>query len=170
MSKSRMVLIVLVLFASCILLQGAVTANVFAQGKEEAGQPAKESPKKAAVSAAQKSVDPYAKEVTKKGKSVVVTKDFADLVRKNNAVVLSKVAVKQKVDESGKVTAYQLVQIDRGSSVDRMGFKAGDLVTAVNGVPARDLVGNQKTLEQEKRFDVELIRKGKPMKITVEIE
>ncbi len=113
--------------------------------------------------------DPYAKEVTKRGNTVLVSRVFAAAVKKDNTVLLSKVAVKARVDNAGQLTGYQLVQIDRGSSVSKMGFKPGDVVTAVNGIPAREFEPNRRSLESATKFDVNFMRKGTARKLNVEI-
>ena len=169
---SKRILIILALFVSCSLVQAAVGSEfLFAQGSDASKEPAKVTTKKQASAAkTQKTVDPYAKEITRKGKIVLVTKKFVDQVKAEHAIVLSKVAIKQRVDENGKVSAYQLVEVDRGSSVEKMGFKAGDLLLSVNGIPARDLKETQKNLEQESKFEVVVMRKGKKIKMFFEVQ
>jgi S1-C subfamily serine protease len=54
--------------------------------------------------------------------------------------------------------------------VDRMGFRPGDLLTAVNGIPARDLIANQKSLEQQNRLELVIMRKSKKMNLSVEVK
>ncbi len=168
---TKKVLIILVLFISCALVQAAVGPDrLFAQGTDTGKDPAKAAAKTTgATGKTQKVADPYAKEITKQGKIIVVSKKFVDLAKEDHAIVLSKVAVKQRVDENGKVSAYQLVQVDRGSSVEKMGFKAGDLLVSVNGIPARELTASQKKLEQETQFEAIVLRKGKKVKFLFEV-
>jgi predicted metalloprotease with PDZ domain len=168
----KQILLVFVLFVSCALIQAAVnTDHLFAQSTDTGKEPVKATEKKEApVAKTQKTTDPYAKEITKKGKVVLVSKKFVDMTKEDHAIVLSKVAVKQRLDENGKVSAYQLVQVDRGSSVEKMGFKAGDQLISVNGIPAKDLKDNQKNLEQENKFEVTVVRKGKKVKLFFEVQ
>jgi type II secretory pathway component PulC len=114
--------------------------------------------------------DPYAKEVTKRGNIVLVSREFAAAVKKDSSVLLSTVAIKARVDKAGQLTGYRLVAIDRDSAVSRMGFKAGDVVTAVNGIPARRFEPNRPSLESAGRFDVDFIRKKEQRRLNVEIQ
>ncbi len=113
--------------------------------------------------------DPYAREVTKRGNTVLVSREFAAAVKKDNSVLLAKVAVKARADKAGQLTGYQLVTIDRGSAIGKMGFKPGDVVTAVNGIPARAFEANRPSLQSATKFDVDFLRKDKPRKLNVEI-
>jgi hypothetical protein len=168
MRKYRKVLITLVLFFFWVVSQGLVAGSVMSQNTGETRDPAKQAPKRDAARG-RTIVDPYTKEVTRRGNTIIVSKSFAEAVKKDNAVVLSKVAIKQRVDEKGKVIAYELVQIDRGSVVEKMGLKTGDRLTAVNGIPAKDLLEHRKPLEQGTRFLIDVMRKGKPVKLVAEI-
>jgi type II secretory pathway component PulC len=118
---------------------------------------------------APKAHDPYAKDVTKRGNTVVVSRKFAAAARKDNSVLLSTVAVRARTDKAGRLAGYQLVTIDQGSSVSKMGFKPGDVVTAINGIPAREFEANRPSLESATRFDVDFTRKGTARKLSVEI-
>jgi type II secretory pathway component PulC len=168
MTRSSKFFPILFLALFYTLVQASITTSLYAQGTGPGNEPAKES-KKAVSTRSRTPSDPNLKEVTRKGNVVFVSKHFSDLVKTNKAVVLSRVAVKQRVDESGKVVAYEMVQIDRKSVVEKMGFRPGDLLKSVNGVPAVDLVANQQSLEQENRFEVVVLRKGKSVKMVFEI-
>jgi type II secretory pathway component PulC len=115
-------------------------------------------------------VDPYAKEIKKNGDIVVISKSFADLARKNNSIILSKVAIQQRLDDAGKIAGYELVSIDRGSVVEKTGLRPHDLVTGVNGVLARDFNESRESLEECNRFDITILRKGKTKNIIIEIQ
>lgn len=132
-------------------------------------RPAQSIPKKIVGDATKAEQDASAREVTKRGNNVLVSPEFAALVKKNNQVLLSKVAFKARTDRKGQLKAYELVTIDRGSAVSRMGFKPGDLIAGVNGIPVRDFNANRECLESATRFDVEFWRKGKSRRLNVEI-
>ena len=57
--------------------------------------------------------------VTKKGGLIVISKEFAQEVRENSTILLSKVAIKARLDEGGRLRGYEAVQIDAGSVVER---------------------------------------------------
>lgn len=116
-----------------------------------------------------KEIDPYAKEITRHGNVVTVSNAFVDSVRRNSTLVLSRVAIRQRVDKNGRPEACELVEIDKGSSVARMGFKSGDRVTRVNGIPIRDLEGRRSELEGSRRWELVILRQGKPRRIVVEV-
>ena len=105
--------------------------------------------------------DPYAREVAKRGDLVIISRKLADAVKKDNGIVLSKVAVKVRLDGKGELRAYELVQVDKGSVVEKMGFRPGDLITAVNNIRARDFDDKRQSLESSDRFNVTFLRKGK---------
>jgi S1-C subfamily serine protease len=109
------------------------------------------------------------KDVTRKGNLIIVSKRFADAVKKDNTIVLSTVAVKSRLNQSGQLQGYQLFQIDRSSPVEQMGFRAKDVMTGVNGIPARELEANRQSLEKTQRFDVTFLRNSKEKKIRIEI-
>jgi len=107
--------------------------------------------------------------VVKKGGLVVISKEFAREVREKNTILLSKVAIKARLDEKGSLRGYEAVQIDKGSVVERMGFRPHDLLIGVNAIPARDLEASQESLESADRFDVAVKRKGKTIHLRFEI-
>jgi type II secretory pathway component PulC len=113
--------------------------------------------------------DPYAQEVTRKGNRVTISRKLVDATKQDNKIVLSKVAVKSRVDEKGDLRAYELVQIDRGSVVEKVGLKPGDQIVKVNGIPARNLEESRQSLEGSNRFDVTVLRKGKIVKLNVQV-
>ncbi len=114
-------------------------------------------------------VDPYAREVTRRGNLILVSKKLADAAKRDNLIVLSKVAIKGRLDRRGELQAYELVQVDKGSVVEKMGFRPGDLLTSVNAIPARRFYAERQTLEGANSLHVIIKRKGKAMKMTVEI-
>jgi S1-C subfamily serine protease len=113
--------------------------------------------------------DKQQKEIIREGNRVVLSRQFADEVKKSSDIVLSKVAVRARLDKEGILSGYQLVQIDRGSVVELMGFRAGDIITKVNGVPARDFEGKRASLESATKFGVAVARKGKHLSLRFEI-
>jgi type II secretory pathway component PulC len=127
-----------------------------------------EAPAKPAT-AAKTLADPYAREVTRIGSRVVVSRGLADATKQNNRIILSKVAVKSRLDREGKLRAYELVQVDKGSVVQKMGFLPGDQLVSVNGIPVRDLDEKGEDLKTADRFEVSVLRKGKIRKVMVEI-
>jgi predicted metalloprotease with PDZ domain len=90
-------------------------------------------------------------------------------VKRDNRIVLSKVAVKGRLNREGELQAWELVQVDRGSVVEKMGFRPADLVTTVNGIRARDFNDERQSLESSDRFKVTIVRKGKARNLIVEI-
>jgi S1-C subfamily serine protease len=100
---------------------------------------------------------------------VIISKEFARRVREKNTILLSKVAIKARLDENGSLRGYEAVQIDKGSVVERMGFRPHDLVIGVNAIPARDLEASQESLESADRFDLTVVRKGKTIHLRFEI-
>lgn len=117
-----------------------------------------------------KQADPYAGEVVRLKNRVALSKGFVDAVRKNNAVVLSRIAVRQRLDRNGRVEAIELVQVDKDSAVAKMGFRPGDRIKGVNGIPVRELEAKQAEIESAKRWELAIIRQGKPRRIAIEVK
>lgn len=113
--------------------------------------------------------DPYAKEITRQKNKIIVSRAFVNAVKKNNAIVLSKVAVRQRTDKVGRAAAWELVQVDKGSSVARMGFTPGDRLTSVNGIPVGEFESKRAELEASTRWELVVYRQGKPRMMTIEV-
>ncbi len=111
----------------------------------------------------------YARGVTRQGRVVVVSKELAEAAKKDPVIVFTTVAIKARVDRNGLLRAYEIVQADRGGIPHRLGFRAKDLITRVNGIPAASILARQPALMDASRFEVRIIRKGKARKIVVEI-
>ena len=162
----------LALAALGLLFPAAVPAAPETQAR--AGQPAMTSKEPQAQAGAASTVpagvDPYAREVTRRGNFILVSKKLADAAKRDNLIVLSKVAIKGRLDRRGEIQAYELVQIDKGSVVEKMGFRPGDLLTSVNAIPARRFYAERQSLEGANSLQVIIKRKGKTMKMTVEIK
>jgi hypothetical protein len=107
------------------------------------------------------------KDISRKGNLIVVSKRLAEEVKKNNDVILSTVAIKSRVDKNGQLQGFQLFQVDRGSVVEKMGFRAKDVLTSVNGIEARGLEKNRETLEKADRFDATILRNGKERRVRI---
>lgn len=131
-------------------------------------KPPGESPQQSAAAPSTQN-DSRERAVTRHGKLVILSRRFADEVKENNTIVLSKVAIKARLDRNGDLRGYEAVQIDKGSVVELMGFRAHDILTAINAIPARDLDANREALESADRFDVTIMRKGKTMSLRMEI-
>lgn len=116
-----------------------------------------------------KPADKYSKEIVRNKNKVTVSRVFVDTVEKNNAIVLSNVAVRQRIDKNGKLEAWELVEIDRGSLVAKMGFRAGDRVTSVNGIPVRALETKRTELATSSRWELLVYRYGKPWRMVIEV-
>jgi S1-C subfamily serine protease len=131
-----------------------------AETKKQGGLPATGDPGKA---------DRYAREITRRSGVVVVSKALAEDVKRDVDIVLSAVTIKAHVGRDGRIAAYEVVQIDRGSIPEKLGFRPNDLISEVNGVPARDFIASRRSLGSARRFRVTIFRKGKPRTLVVEI-
>lgn len=146
-------------------------------GAEQAGpavarpglQPADRTPEQSGLAPSSRTGDGYAKRVFRRGSLVVISRQFANEVREDNSILLSKVAIKVRLNANGDLRGYEAVQVDKGSVVEQMGFRSHDLLTSVNAIPAGDLNTNRESLESADRFDVTIIRRGKTMKLRIEI-
>ncbi len=169
----RRLFILLVFLGSYVIASQVFLMEKVCYGQDTGAaiQAAKETGGKAAVTRkGKKPIDPYAKEIRKSGDIVVVSRSFADLVKENNSIILSKVAIQQRLDNTGKIAGYELVSIDRGSVVEKTGLRPHDLVTSINGVLAKDFNASRESLEPCNRFDITILRKGKVKNLIIEIQ
>ena len=107
--------------------------------------------------------------MTRRGNLILVSKKLADAAKRDNLIVLSKVAIKGRLDRRGELQAYESSRSTREASWEKMGFRPGDLLTSVNAIPARRFYAERQTLEGANSLHVIIKRKGKAMKMTVEI-
>ncbi len=110
------------------------------------------------------SSEDYSKEITRKGKTVVVSKMLADKIRADNSIVMSAVTVKASVDKRGKGSGYKIVAVDRGSLAQKLGIVKNDIIQEVNGlklVSSDDLNTAEERFRDSTDFKVKIQRKGR---------
>ncbi len=112
--------------ATCLAADVAAARPPATETKKQGGLPAPGDPGKA---------DRYAREITRRSGVVVVSKALAEDVKRDVDIVLSAVTIKAHAGRDGRIAAYEVVQIDRGSIPERLGFRPNDLISEVNGVP-----------------------------------
>jgi type II secretory pathway component PulC len=95
--------------------------NYKTAGKEKEGQPP-----------SMQQTD-YSRDIRQEGNTVTLSKALADRIRADNNIVMSNVAVKVSVDNSGQSNGFQIVSIDRGSIAEKMGIVPNDIIQEVNG-------------------------------------
>jgi type II secretory pathway component PulC len=156
----------------------SATLKLFAKGYERGGKvvvpsatdarkPPAGSPKTAPAK-----VD-YSKDVRREGNTVVITKDLADKIRKDNSIVLSAVAVKASLDSSGKSNGFKVVAVDRGSLAEKMGIRANDIVQEVNGQSIRtseEMKKAQNVVKDANKFEVKVLRGSQVRTLSYEIK
>jgi hypothetical protein len=98
-----------------------------------------------------------------------VERAFADDLRGRTGL-LARQAKLVKAERDGRVVGLELGEL--GALPRLLGFRAGDVVTSVNGVPLRSLQGLPQAylqLRAAQRFTVEVLRDGRPWTLRVEI-
>jgi hypothetical protein len=108
-------------------------------------------------------------EIQKKGDVIVVSKKFADKVKRNNDIILNQIAIKSRFDKEGRLNGIQLVQIDRGGAVAKAGFMTLDTIVAINGLLPNEWESRRTSIEQSTKFDITILRKGKQRILKIEI-
>jgi predicted metalloprotease with PDZ domain len=108
-------------------------------------------------------------EIQKKGNVALVSKKFADEVKKNNDIILTQMALKSRFSKEGRLNGIQLVQIDRGGAVEKAGFMARDTIVAINGIEPHEWEPRRASIEQSTKFDVTILRQGKQRILKIEI-
>jgi type II secretory pathway component PulC len=110
------------------------------------------------------------KDILRKGNAVIVSKQFAEEVKRNNDLILSHIVVKSRFDKDGHLEGIELVQIDRGSAIEKIGFMTRDIVVAINGVLPHGWDAQRTTIEQSDQLDVTILRQGKQKILRLEIK
>lgn len=101
---------------------------------------------------------------------VTVSKAFVDAVKKNNALMFSQIAVRGRAGKDGRLETWELVEVDGKSPVAKMGFRRGDRIASVNGIPARELEGRRTELETLSQWDLLIHRRGKLRRMRIEMK
>jgi len=107
------------------------------------------------------------------GNTVKVTQDFKDqLVKADlNKILMQAAAVPHLVD--GRLSGFQLWEIERDSVFDVAGFKDGDIVTAINDQPISDIsrtLRHLSSLKNAHQAKFDYLRNGAHQNITVLVQ
>lgn len=113
--------------------------------------------------------DPYSNEVTMNKDKVTISKGFLRAIKKDNAIILSKVAVRQRRGRDGRLDAWELVEIEKGSVVAKMGFRSGDRLKSINGIPVSEFEAKRTYLEASRRWEFSIYRRKRPQNVIVEV-
>jgi hypothetical protein len=118
---------------------------------------------------ARQSADLFNREIIPRKNRVLVSRTFVEAVIDNKAILLSTVALRQHTGRNGRVDSLELVQVDKGSPVAKMGFKSGDHLCKVNGIAVGDLDDKRAELEASNRWELMVLRQGKHRRIVIEV-
>lgn len=111
-------------------------------------------------------LDKEVKEIKKEGGVTLIPKSLAEKVKANNNIVMSSIAVKAAND------GLKVVAVDRGSLAQKMGISPDDTLQEVNGHKLDSSENMNKVFEALKdatRFEVKVMRRGKPETLRYEI-
>jgi len=110
--------------------------------------------------------------IERQGNTLKVTRSLKDnLVGENLNKILMQAAAVPHV-ENGRLTGFQLLEIDQGSIFDIAGLKNGDIITHINEQPINDAALAIKALSQLKAANTatfSYIRNRKPMELVIQI-
>ncbi len=114
----------------------------------------------------------HADGIERQGNTLKVTRSLKDnLVGENLNKILMQAAAVPHV-ENGRLTGFQLLEIDQGSIFDVAGLKNGDIITHINEQPINDAALAIKALSQLKAATsatFSYIRNRKPMELVIQI-
>jgi hypothetical protein len=114
----------------------------------------------------------YSKDIRKRGKTILVSKDLADKIRADSIIVTSAVTVKASVDKKGKGNGYIIVAVDKGSLAARLGIAARDVIQEVNGlklISSDDIKNAEEKLRGSTNFKLKILRGGRTRTLYYEI-
>jgi S1-C subfamily serine protease len=106
----------------------------------------------------------YSKEITRKGKVVVVSRMLADKIRADSGTVTAALTIKASLDKRGKGNGYRIVAVDKGSLAQKLGILKDDIIQEVNGlklVSSEDIKQAEERFKDSTDFKVKIIRKGR---------
>lgn len=118
------------------------------------------------VKAGPLNLDKEVKEIRKEGGVLLIPKSLAEKVKTNNNVVMSSIAVKAAND------GLKVVAVDRGSLAQKMGISPDDTLQEINGHRLDSSQNMNKVFEDLKdatKFEVKVMRRGKPETLRYEI-
>jgi type II secretory pathway component PulC len=118
------------------------------------------------VKAGPLNLDKEAKEIKKEGGVLLIPKSLAEKVKTNNNIVMSSIAVKAADD------GLKVVAVDKGSLAQKMGISPDDTLQEINGRRLDSSQNMNKVFEELKdatRFEVKVMRRGKPETLRYEI-
>ncbi|WP_141731003.1 PDZ domain-containing protein [Oligoflexus tunisiensis] len=114
----------------------------------------------------------HADGIERQGNTLKVTRMLKDnLVGENLNKILMQAAAVPHV-ENGRLTGFQLLEIDQGSIFDIAGLKNGDIITHINEQPINDAALAIRALSQLKAATsatFSYIRNRKPMELVIQI-
>ena len=104
--------------------------------------------------------------------SWVLERDLVEFYAGHLKELMKLGSVRANRTEAGKLDGFR-VGVAKCSVLRETGFRTGDVVQDVNGVEVHDLlgaVGAYLKLRKEKHFEVHLVRRGKPLSLTYDLE
>jgi type II secretion system protein C len=134
--------------------------------------PRKEEPRLAKQEQIRPGAGDYTKEITKEGATTVISKSLADKMKKENAILMSSLAIKLSTDASGKPNGYKVVSVDNGSLAQKLGIMPGDVLQELNGYQLKTAEDTKKAhdaLKNRSKFEVKVLRRGKMETLRYEI-
>jgi S1-C subfamily serine protease len=120
----------------------------------------------AAAKAGPRGRSDYSKDIRKEGAVTLVSKSLVEKLKKDNSTIMSSIAVKAAAD------GLQVVAVDQGSIAQRMGIAANDVVQEVNGHrldASANMTKVYEALKNATKFEVKVMRRGKPETLRYEI-
>jgi type II secretion system protein C len=115
----------------------------------------------------------HAEGIERQGNTLKVTRSLKDnLVGENLNKILMQAAAVPHV-ENGRLTGFQLLEIDQGSIFDIAGLKNGDIITHINEQPINDAALAIKALGQMKAANTATFsytRNSKAMELVIQID
>jgi general secretion pathway protein C len=81
-------------------------------------------------------------------------------------------AASEPVVENGTIQGFRLFQFEPGSVFEKLGMEDGDIVSSINGVPLNDVARTIQFLnglKAEKQVEVSIIRNGKPVTLSLDV-
>jgi type II secretory pathway component PulC len=108
----------------------------------------------------------YSKDIRREGGVTFISKSLVDKLKSDNTTIMSSIAVKAASN------GLQVVAVDQGSIAQRMGIAANDTLQEVNGHrldASANMTKVYEALKNATRFEVKLMRRGKPETLRYEI-
>lgn len=143
----------------------------FSNKRAKIPKPKKEAPPKKLISGVH-TEDGFERNFDDASGQITMTQGYRENIKKNLSTILMQASANPVVDH-GEIVGFMLEEIDKSSMYEKAGFKNGDIVTSINGMPltnAATAIKILNTLKDTDNIDFEFLRQGQSYQVNAEVQ